>query len=93
MFFAAKLKGMLPCWSSVTTQHRHPPHGLRTRKDLIRWAAVQDFPSSVHRRSQEVQPAAAQAGWQHAARMGQEISRPPGEHVQRAAAHIIVPSY
>ena len=77
MFFAAKLKGMPPkLVSDDGKTHRDPADGLCDRKRPDRAGPqVQRLPHhSVHAVRQPGKPA-AQAGRQHAARLGKEVSR------------------
>ncbi len=88
MFFAAKLKSMPPKLVSDDGQpRRDPPAGLRGREGPDPLGPAPRIPDhSVHAVRQPGKPA-AQAGRQHAARVGEEAPRPPREHVRRPAEH------
>ena len=86
MFFGGKLKGMPP--KLVSDDGGHVvirPLAYVAEKDIIRWAEHRKFPIIPLQPVRQPGEPAAQTGQQHAARMGQEVSRPYRDHVHGVA--------
>ncbi len=88
MFFGGKMKAMPP--KLVSDDGRHVvirPLAYVPEKDTTRWAQQRQFPIIPCNLCGSQGEPAAQAGGRDAARLGQALPRPRGQHVQRAAEH------